>query len=137
MRFVVLESGSEQQHKNKFVVTDALFIARVLGRTLVEPRVRHSRLASANRSAAGSLALHHYWDMQPLCARFDVLPAREFALECARAGDALWAGAAHFWPKRGRAYAGGWRLHTAAAVRAAFSGSEPARLVVLHDLWRS
>eukprot|EP00966_Prymnesium_polylepis_P256899 5934197-Prymnesium_polylepis.1 len=134
-RFVLLEGGSEQMHKNKFVVMDALFIARSLGRVLVEPRVRHSRLTSANRSAAGSLALHHYWDLQPICERLDLMPVRQFSRKGDRA--ALWRDVAHFWPKRGRAYAGGWRLHTVAAVRGAFRRAEGARLLVLHDAWRS
>ncbi|KAL3931004.1 MAG: hypothetical protein SGPRY_001303 [Prymnesium sp.] len=131
-RLLLLDGGAEQMHKNKFVVIDASFIARCLGRVLVEPRVRHSRIAPLNRSSSGRLALHHYWDLQPLCAHSPLLPARHFTRELERRG-----GAAHFWPKRGRAYAGGWRLHSKSAVQAAFRGSEGARLLVLHDFWRS
>ena len=64
---------------------DALYIAHVLGRTLVEPRVAHARMASlangSGRTRGGGgarLALHHYFDLQPLCARFALLPARDF-----------------------------------------------------------
>ena len=83
--YVVLRGGGEQMHKAKFVVADALYIAHVLGRTLVEPRVAHARLASpangSGRTRGGGgarLALHHYFDLQPLCARFALLPARDF-----------------------------------------------------------
>ncbi|KAL1507484.1 hypothetical protein AB1Y20_008320 [Prymnesium parvum] len=134
-RLVCVDGGAEQMHKNKFVVMDAMFVARSLGRTLVEPRVRHARLAGCNRSEAGPLALHHYWDLEPICRRVDLLPARKFQREWE--GRELWRSAAHFWPKRGKAYAGGWRLHTAAAVRAAFRGAEKAPILVLHDFWRS
>jgi hypothetical protein len=39
-----VSEAREQMHKNKFVVSDALYIAHVLGRALVEPMVSNSRL---------------------------------------------------------------------------------------------
>ena len=129
----------------KFVVADALYIAHVLGRTLVEPRVAHARLAapangSANaRSGRGGdgarLSLHHYFDLQPLCARFALVPARDF--ERRRELRALWRTAAVVRPRCGRAFPGGWRLHTPTAVRQAFAHAASARLIVLDGLWRS
>lgn len=132
-RFLLLSGGGEQMHKNRFVVMDALYIAHVLGRTLVEPRVRDARLASTNRSVAGSLALHHLWDLQPICERFDVLPARTYAQRF----EAKRGGVVELGPKRGRDFPGGWRLHTPAAVRAAFRSAEGAAVLVLKGMWRS
>ena len=42
--FLEVSEAREQMHKNKFVVSDALYIAHVLGRALVEPMVSNSRL---------------------------------------------------------------------------------------------
>ena len=84
-----------------FVVSDALYISRSLGRALVEPLVANSRLGesrpalrrsapSPNQTGAttaasadprvesdrafAGLSLRHYWDLQPLCDQFDVVP---------------------------------------------------------------
>ena len=48
--FISLSGAREQMHKNKFVVSDALYIAHVLGRALVEPSVSNSRLGDARLS---------------------------------------------------------------------------------------
>jgi hypothetical protein len=42
--FLEVSEAREQMHKNKFVVSDALYIATILGRSLVEPHVSDSRL---------------------------------------------------------------------------------------------
>ena len=91
-------------HKNKFLVNDALYVARVLGRSFIEPRVAHARLVgvanATERARSAKLALHHYFDLQPLCARFRVVSARTF--ERAPELTALWDGAEVVEPRRGR-----------------------------------
>jgi len=136
-RFLVLDGGGEQQHKNKWVLLDALYVARVLRLPLVEPHVAHSRLLGTNQSRGSQFALHHYWDLQPICERFDVIPARRFAEGW---GADLHSGAlstAVVSPKRGRGFPGGWRLHTEEEVREAFAHTADARVVVLREWWRS
>lgn len=234
-RFLSISHAREQMHKNKFVVLDALYIGRVLGRAVVEPHVMNSRLgeswraleatvvrssrgrtratslsssqlaadiaraprATRNQSigqhpvseeggegeqaegasgdsdeayaAADSLAaaeedsegaaeeaaaaaeaeteaavsearvlgakyflglrLQHYWDLQPLCKLFDVVPPavhRRF-----RGGHVV------LQPRRSQRGIGLWRLHSTRAVRQVFAPVARARTVELRGLWRS
>ena len=138
-RYVALMGVGEQMHKAKFVVSDALYIARALGRVLVEPRVEHSRLVGVPNVSAGAqparLALHHYFDLQPLCSQHRMVAARAFERD--RQLRAMWDGAVVVQPRRGRAFPGGWRLHTEEAVRAEFAHARGARLLVLRGMWRS
>ena len=78
-RFVSVVAAREQMHKNKFVVMDALYIARVLGRALIEPGVHNSRLGEQSRNRSHRLYLRHYWDLEPLCRRFDIVPLALYA----------------------------------------------------------
>ena len=138
-QYVALMGVGEQMHKAKFVVSDALYIARVLGRVLVEPRVEHSRLVGVPNVSAGTqparLALHHYFDLQPLCAQHRMVAARAFERD--RQLRTMWDDAVVVQPRRGRAFPGGWRLHTEEAVRTEFAHARGARLLVLRGLWRS
>ena len=90
--------------------------------------------ASAGAQPA-RLALHHYFDLQPLCAQHPLVAARTFERD--RQLRAMWERAVVVQPRRGRAFPGGWRLHTEDAVREAFAHAEGARLLVLRGLWRS
>lgn len=130
-RYLELHLGAEQQHKSKFVVTDALFIAMALNRTLVEPSVRHARLGAANASSL-SLALHHYWDLEPLCSRHRLISRVDFERD---GGKDLRASAAVVRPRPGRGFPGGWRLHSAAAVRAALGHLDDRPLVQLAHMY--
>ena len=76
-RFVSVVGAREQMHKNKFVVLDAMYIATVLQRALLEPAVANSRLGEQNRTER--LYLRHYWDLEPLCRRFDIVPLALYA----------------------------------------------------------
>ena len=78
-RFVSVVAAREQMHKNKFVVMDALYISRVLGRALIEPGVHNSRLGEQSRNRSHRLYLRHYWDLEPLCRRFDIVPLALYA----------------------------------------------------------
>ena len=135
-KYFVLGGGAEQMHKNNFVVSDALFIPRSLGRVLLEPAVAHSHLATANETlglGGRRLYLRHYYDLTPLCARFELL--RPTRLAAARRRELLVTAAVV--RARGGGHPGSWRLHTTAAVRAAFAHAEGARLLVLEGAWRS
>ena len=134
--YLEIDLGGEQQHKNKYVVMDALFIAHALNRTLIEPAVVDSRLGSADLGGA-SLALHDYWDLQPLCERFPARLMPRAAFTGRHDAAVLRRLGAVVEPKRGRAFPGGWRLHSASAVRAAFAHAERAPLIRLRGAWRS
>ena len=84
-RFVSVVAAREQMHKNKFVVLDALYIATVLRRALIEPTVQHSRLGEENRTKR--LYLRAYWDLEPLCRRFDIVPYALYARYYAPKGE--------------------------------------------------
>ena len=149
-RFVVVSEAREQMHKNKYVVADALFIAAALGRALVEPNVCDSRLGEtctkwegpgkrsptkAPDAAGRQLSLRHYWDLQPLCATYDLVPLKTYH-RVAR-GDGGSRRRALFEPAAGRDGIGLWRLHTRAAVRDAFRKFDDVRVIELRHLWRS
>ena len=81
--------------------------------------MRHSN--ASTRARAARLALHHYFDLEPLCARFALVPAHTF--ERSPELRSLWDGAAFVRPKRGRAFPGGWRRDDQGrAVGSAFGG---------------
>ena len=54
--FVELSDAREQMHKNKFVVSDAAYIAHVLGRSLVEPHVSDSRLGNERPTTSTAIS---------------------------------------------------------------------------------
>ena len=54
--FIELSDAREQMHKNKFVVSDALYIAHVLGRALVEPHVSDSRLGNERPTSSSAVS---------------------------------------------------------------------------------
>lgn len=211
--FIELSGAREQMHKNKFVVSDALYFAHVLGRALIEPHVSDSRLgnerptktsavtASAGASKAGGasgvaggsaveagaaggnrtsgeqdeeaaeeaaeaaaaaiaasreveaaraavasaamaaadvdgarrfagLGLRHYWDLEPLCAKFDLVP-RAVYHGMRRGGHVVISPRA---PNRG---IGLWRLHSRQAVLKAFQPVGRARTIEIRGMWRS
>jgi len=55
-------------------VTDAAYYAQILGRVLVEPAVKDSRIVNPFDGDWGGLTLADYWDIGPLCRYTRVAP---------------------------------------------------------------
>jgi hypothetical protein len=128
-------------HKNKFVVLDALYIATVLRRALIEPTVQHSRLGEENRTKR--LYLRAYWDLEPLCRRFDIVPYALYARYYAPKGERGQRRPHHrrekaiVTPRAANDGIGRFRLRSERAVRQAFGALRAVGLIELRGWWRS
>eukprot|EP00903_Cladosiphon_okamuranus_P019123 g17595.t1 len=72
--YVVFVSGAEQLGGNKYLMADGLFIAKMLGRTLVEYPAKDARISVAN----ATLGLGAYWDLSAMCMNHRILDLRAF-----------------------------------------------------------
>ena len=76
------------------------------------------------------LGLRHYWDLEPLCARFDLVP-RSVYHQFRRGGHVIIS------PREQNRGIGLWRLHSRAAVLRAFGPVGRARTIEIRGMWRS
>eukprot|EP00752_Nemacystus_decipiens_P011546 g10252.t1 len=72
--YVVFVSAAEQLGGNKYLLADGLFIAKMLGRTLVEYPAKDARISVAN----ATLGLGAYWDLSAMCMNHRILDLRAF-----------------------------------------------------------
>lgn len=88
--------------------------------------------AAAERAAKvfARLGLRHYWDLQPLCERFDLVPTS--VRHRLRGG-----GYVVITPRKRHRGIGLWRLHTKGAVVRAFKPVMRSRTIEIKGLWRS
>ncbi|CAM9450103.1 unnamed protein product [Pylaiella littoralis] len=72
--YVVFVNGAEQLGGNKYLLADGLFIAKMLGRTLVEYPAKDARISVAN----ATIGLGAYWDLSAMCMNHRILDLRAF-----------------------------------------------------------
>lgn len=72
--YVVFVRGMEQLGGNKFLLSDGLFIAKSLNRTLVEYPVKDARIGEAD----SPLGLGAYWDLSTMCMYHRILDLEAF-----------------------------------------------------------
>ena len=76
------------------------------------------------------LVLRHYWDLEPLCERFDLVP-RSLYNRLKRGGHVVIA------PREGNRGIGLWRLHSKQAVQRAFRPVASSKTIEIRGMWRS
>ena len=76
------------------------------------------------------LVLRHYWDLEPLCERFDLVP-RSLYNKLRRGGHVVIA------PRSTNRGIGRWRLHSKQAVLRAFRPVMSSRTIEIRGMWRS
>eukprot|EP00752_Nemacystus_decipiens_P002967 g2756.t1 len=72
--YVVFVSGAEQLGGNKYLLTDGLFVAKILDRTLVEYPAKDARISGANTT----MGLGAYWDLSAMCMNHRMIDLRAF-----------------------------------------------------------
>lgn len=120
-----LWDAREQSTKSIGAVADAMFYAKSLGRTFVEPAVKDSR--TVNTSTPGALPMSAYYNLTAHASYVNILPLSRFQRACARSVLLL---DAELYPKH-------IVLETPEAVRRFFTKFEGADMIVVRGLWRS
>ena len=130
---VAARSSEDTAEEEAEAAADARAAAARASAAAASAAADSAALADADQDGArrfSGLVLRHYWDLEPLCARFDLVP-RAVYNRYKRGGHVVVA------PREANRGIGLWRLHSRAAVQRAFGGAGRARTIEIKGMWRS
>ncbi|CAM9950932.1 unnamed protein product [Ectocarpus sp. 6 AP-2014] len=129
--YIIFVNGREQLGSNRFLLSDGLYIAKTLNRTLVEFPVANARISRAD----SDLGFGAYWDLDSLCQYHRILGLGAFR-SLIEAGRLDVENFLVMTPVRPSANPMS-TLRTAKDVREAFGGYEDSQVIVMNGQWKS